>query len=484
MDLQGVVRDLRRNALVAVAAFLLCLVVGVAGALLPAKKYQATSTMLAQPSPTPPAPEGAVAILQYRVPQLPTEATSAVTVQAARALVPKPYAAAAVKITSASDPGTAVITITATSGDPGVAAAFANAVAARVQALQPKGALYVLQVLSPAIRPGAPSNPSTPVLAAAVGFGLIVAVFAALGAASIRRRRSRVTEIKERIGASVLAEIPRLQPGAIRPSELFISGRQPVAMEAFQELRSNLLLSVPNGRPMALAVTSCVPAEGKTSVTANLAWALASNDRPVVALDCDLRHPNLHRMLGVPYGPGVSSRATSDALAHASHTTNANLQVVPAGIPDRHPSDVISSNLPLFLEELREQKRTAVIDCPPMIGAAETVLIAAMADVIIVVVDTRRFNLEQLQQCILRLQGASNAVVGVVLNRVRFGRKRRNEVYHYAAGSADTSALGPPPGPNRGSTAASPPPARPAAPAPTRRPAPRPAEAPRAAEAP
>ena len=237
-------------------------------------------------------------------------------------------------------------------------------------------------------------------------------------------------------------------------------------MEAFQELRSNLLLSVPSGRPLAFAVTSCVPAEGKTSVAANLAWALASNDRPIVALDCDLRHPNLHRMLGVPYGPGVSSRATSDALAHASHTTNANLQVVPAGIPDRHPSDVVSSNLPLFLDELREQKRTAVIDCPPMIGAAETVLIAAMADVIIVVVDTRRFNLEQLQQCVLRLQGASNAVVGVVLNRVRFGRKRRNEVYHYAAGSADTSALGPAP---RGRDVSTTSPARPSDTATTRR---------------
>jgi Mrp family chromosome partitioning ATPase len=84
----------------------------------------------------------------------------------------------------------------------------------------------------------------------------------------------------------------------------------------------------------------------------------------------------------------------------------------------------------LLIEQLRERHETAVIDCPPLIGVAETVLIATMVDLVIVVVDARRFNPERLQQCLLRLDTA-NTNVAIVLNRVRFNRKRRDGTYGY-----------------------------------------------------
>ena len=179
-----------------------------------------------------------------------------------------------------------------------------------------------------------------------------------------------------------------------------------------------------------IAVTSCDPGEGKTSVSTNIAWALAAQDRHVTAIDCDLRKPALHTQMGVPFGPGVTSRRTEDALAHASRTPNPYLDVIPAGIIDRHPSDIVSAHLPLLIEQLRERHETAVIDCPPLIGVAETVLIATMVDLVIVVVDARRFNPERLQQCLLRLDTA-NTNVAIVLNRVRFNRKRRDGTYGY-----------------------------------------------------
>ena len=244
-------------------------------------------------------------------------------------------------------------------------------------------------------------------------------------AAGVRRRLSRVTEVKERIGATVLGEIPRVAMTGLRPTDLFVKHSEPMAMEAFQELRSNLLISLPAGASAMIAVTSCDPGEGKTSVSTNIAWALAAQDRHVTAIDCDLRKPALHTQMGVPFGPGVTSRRTEDALAHASRTPNPYLDVIPAGIIDRHPSDIVSAHLPLLIEQLRERHETAVIDCPPLIGVAETVLIATMVDLVIVVVDARRFNPERLQQCLLRLDTA-NTNVAIVLNRVRFNRKRRD----------------------------------------------------------
>ncbi len=346
--------------------------------------------------------------------------------------MPQPYQSIGASIDASVDPGTFIVTITATSTSKVAARDFANAAAKQLISYQPKPAEsgYQLNQLGLAPTPSAPSNPRTPILLGAAAFGVILGIFAAMWAAGVRRRLSRVTEVKERIGATVLGEIPRVALPGLRPTDLFVKHSEPMAMEAFQELRSNLLISLPAGASAMIAVTSCDPGEGKTSVATNIAWALAAQDRHVTAIDCDLRKPALHTQMGVPFGPGVTSRRTEDALAHASRTPNPYLDVIPAGIIDRHPSDIVSAHLPLLIEQLRERHETAVIDCPPLIGVAETVLVATMVDLVIVVVDARRFNPERLQQCLLRLDTA-NTNVAIVLNRVRFNRRRRDGTYGY-----------------------------------------------------
>lgn len=440
MDIRQVLRDLRQNLLVVLLAFAVCVAAGAAAAYLPAAQYQASTQLLLYPSSTDPA--GGVQVIQYIILQLPTEATNSSTLTAVRDSLPQADAAAGVSVTAAAPPTTDVLTISVTADAPDVAAVYANAVAAYVEGLQPKNALYSIKDLSPALPPTSPSNPRKPVLVGTIGLGVIVAVFAGITAAGIRRRFSRVSELKDRIGATVLGEIPRVMSGNIRPTGLFVLGRQPMMMEAFQELRSNLLLSIPDGGPASIAVTSCDPSEGKTSVAANLAWALASESRPITAVDCDLRKPMLHLELEVPFGPGLASGTATDAVRHASRTTNPSLEVVPAGIPTQHPADVVSAYLPPLLHSLSERRQTVIVDCPPMIGVAETVLVAAMVDMVIVVVDTRRLHPERLQQCLLRLDGVGANVVGVVLNRTR--RRRHAAGYHYGYYGQSDSALAPP----------------------------------------
>ena len=430
MEISQVIRDVRRNLAVALGVFILCVVVGGAAAFLPAKKYTASTEVAVVPSNNSNLNQNSAQIISIIAPQLPDLATSTGNLNAAQATVPEPYQSIGANVSATVDTGTFIVTISGTSHSPQAAADYVNAVANQLIKFEGTGKPYFLQIVSPAVPPTSPSNPRVPLVIGAGAFGVILGIFASLWAAGIRRRLSRVTEVKERIGATVLGEIPRVGAAGLRPSELFVKHTEPMAMEAFQELRSNLLISLPPGAPAAIAVTSCDPGEGKTSVATNIAWALATQDRHVTAIDCDLRKPALHTTMGVPFGPGVTSRRTEDALAHASHTPNPHLDVIPSGIIDRHPSDVVSAHLPLLLEELRQRHDTALVDCPPLIGVAETVLIAAMVDLIIVVVDARRFNPERLQQCLLRLD-STNANVAVVLNRVRFNRGRRDRTYGY-----------------------------------------------------
>jgi len=443
VDIRQLLRDLRQNVIVVFLAFAVCAAAGGAAAYLPAKQYQASTDLYLIPTAVNPA--GAVSVIGLALLQLPTEATLPSTLAAARisATIPATDSSAPVSVTASAPPTTDVLTINVKATNPNVAAEFANAIATEVIALQrPNAALYSTRQLSPASPPTSPANPTKPILFAAIGFGLIAAVFAGLASAGVRRRFSRVTELKERIGATVLGEIPRVISGNIRPSSLFVLGRQPAVMEAFQELRSNLLLAIPDGGPTSIAVTSCDPSEGKTSVVANMSWALAAEGRHVTAVDSDLRKPMLHLELEVPFGPGLASGGAVDALRHASKTTNPYLDVVPAGIPSQHPADVVSAYLPPLLHSLRERQQTVIVDCPPMIGVAETVLIAAMVDMVVVVVDTRRLHPDRLQQCLLRLDGAGANVVGVVLNRTR--RRRRSGSYQYGSYGREDSQLVPP----------------------------------------
>ncbi|HVC71032.1 MAG TPA: hypothetical protein VNC61_12325 [Acidimicrobiales bacterium] len=440
MDTRQLLRDLRQNLIVVLLAFAVCVVGGGAAAFLPAKQYTASAELVL--TPTSVDPVAGVALIQYLILQLPTEATNPNTLLAARRAVVPADANANVTVTASAPPTTDILTISAKADSPNVAADYANAIGDRIIASQPHNDLFSIKVQQGALPPSTPSNPTKPLLVGAIGFGIIAAVFAGLASAGVRRRFSGVSELKERIGATVLGEIPRVISGNIRPSSLFVLGRQPMVMESFQELRSNLLLCIPDAGPTSIAVTSCDPAEGKTSVSANIAWALAAEGRHVTAVDSDLRKPMLHLELEVPFGPGLASGGAADALRHASKTTNPYLDVVPAGIPSQHPADVVSAYLPPLLHSLRERQQTAIVDCPPMIGVAETVLIAAMVDMVVVVVDTRRLHPERLQQCLLRLEGAGANVVGIVLNKTR--RRRRSTGYQYGYYGHEDSQLVPP----------------------------------------
>jgi succinoglycan biosynthesis transport protein ExoP len=446
MEFRQLLRTIEANAWVAFAAFALCASIGVAAAYLPAKQYKTSTTLLAQPNPRATDPLSSVQIIQIEIPQLATQASAGATVRDAVATLPAKYARAAVDISATGNSGTDTLEIQGSGTDPGAVAAAVNAVAQKTVAVVTKSSLgseVELLSLGPAPVPSSPSNPRKPILIAAGAIGLIAAVFAALAAAGIRRRLSRADEVKESIGAVVLGEIPRIRRGVTSPKEVFADRRLQVAAEAFQELRSSVALIVSSmggshqrGSPI-VAVTSCDAGEGKTSITANLAWALATEDHRVLAVDCDLRKAMLHTVVGVGFGPGTSNIRSSNIDSLIRQSANPSLQVIPAGIPDRHPADVLSVAVPLLLDQ--ERSDITLLDCPPLNGAAETILVTAMADAVIVVVDARRFDPERLRNGLAQLdQGGAN-VIGVVLNRARFGRKRRQSYVNYAHASPEVS---------------------------------------------
>jgi len=294
----------------------------------------------------------------------------------------------------------------------------------------------VLSELGAAELPTKPTNPRVTVALASIAFGLIAAVFAALAAGALRRFVA-ADEISERLGIPVLGEVPVLvHPGA-NPADMFDGGSDQRGLEAFQQLRSHLHVMFRDSHPV-IAFTSCDPREGKSAVVSNAAWALATPGQFVVAVDGDLRQPRLHEIFGVPISPGVSDVPVATGPTELlAPTGNRYLELVPAGVPTRHPADIAAADVPRLLRALHESDRTVVLDCPPVMGVAETTILVTKADAVIVVVDARKFTFENLEQGLAHLRAAGANVVGIVLNRVRW--RKMGPVYGYD-GSSQTQA--------------------------------------------
>jgi capsular exopolysaccharide synthesis family protein len=421
----------RANWVVALVTFLVCVLIGAAFAVLPAKQYRATVVLLAEPPPGATDPGSDVSAIQIEIPQIVVEATNTGVANQANALVPVRYRSVPVKLSATGDPASNTVTITGTSSDPAAAQAYANALAAKVLQLTNRQATttLVLSQLGPAQLPTTPTNPRKTIAVASIALGLIAAVFAALEAASLRRRFVTADEIRDRVGLTVLGEVPMLVHPGGGPAEIFESTTDQRALEAFQQLRSSLHLMFQDANP-SIAVTSWDAREGKSSVASHMAWALATAGRSVVAVDCDLRKPALHEIFGIALSPGVSDYFTSIGPAELmAPTGNRYLDIIPAGVPGRHPADIVTADVPGLLGALHVSDRTIIVDCPPLLGVAETRILVAKADAVVLVVDARKFDPEHLEQSLVQLRASGANVVGIVLNRVR--RRKIDESYGY-----------------------------------------------------
>jgi Mrp family chromosome partitioning ATPase len=157
-------------------------------------------------------------------------------------------------------------------------------------------------------RATAPDHRSSPkplrnaVIAAVVA--LILAIFVVLLLARFDDRIHHEDELAALMGAPVLARIPEVGRSR-RPTHVWTSDQDPAFLESFEFLRLNLQLTAHDGDSQVVAVTSPASADGKSTVVGWLARSLALSGAEVMAVDLDLRKPDLHAYLNTPREPGA-----------------------------------------------------------------------------------------------------------------------------------------------------------------------------------
>jgi polysaccharide biosynthesis transport protein len=192
-----------------------------------------------------------------------------------------------------------------------------------------------------------------------------------------------------------------------------------VGAEAYRTLRTNLAFLQNGVRLGTIAVTSARSGEGKSTTAANLAVAMARQDRKVLLLDCDLRRPRQHRIFDTPEAPGFSDLLTGKAvLQDAIHATPvAGLSLLPRGEFDERAAEALGGDrMRDILAQLREQYDTVIIDTPPVLVAADAAAVAALTDGTLLVIRAGRTPKDAARRTLQQLNVVGANVVGFVLN--------------------------------------------------------------------
>jgi succinoglycan biosynthesis transport protein ExoP len=213
-----------------------------------------------------------------------------------------------------------------------------------------------------------------------------------------------------------------------------VSVRDPHSMgaEAYRSLCSTVVLAARKSRRQVLVVTSAMPGEGKSTVSANLATALAQVGRRVLLVDADMRCSSINAQLGMR--EGLSTMLGEEPCSHLLYQPLAELPtliIVPAGARPTNPTEICSSKL---MKDLVTRWRAGfdyiVIDTPPVLPFADAALISTMADSVILVARSEVSRNKALLRAKELLLRADAKILGVVLNAV----KRPEFNYAYPVG--------------------------------------------------
>ncbi len=191
--------------------------------------------------------------------------------------------------------------------------------------------------------------------------------------------------------------------------------------ESFNELRTNILFSISDKGTRKILITSSLAAEGKSTTALNVAISLAEVDEKVLIIDCDLRRPNLGRLLSDKEKKGLSNILVNDcSISDALHSTKyKNLDIILTGATPPNPTELLSSdNMRSFVDEVSANYDYVIFDTPPINLVTDAAIISRLASGVIIVARQYVTEKKLLTAAIEKLNFVDAKILGVVLNDV------------------------------------------------------------------
>ncbi|MBI4338647.1 MAG: polysaccharide biosynthesis tyrosine autokinase [Chloroflexi bacterium] len=297
--------------------------------------------------------------------------------------------------------------------------------------------LNTLRIVEQATPPFSPTSPDT---RTNVLLGMFVGLALAGGLVFLLERLDDTVkspdDMRELTGLATLGSVFRTPPdrGGI-PVTLTDEHQRSSLSESFKFLSASLDFATAGTKDFkTVMMTSSSPSEGKTTTAANLALALARQGKSVILVDTDLRKPQIHRIFGRSNGPGFTNvvLGTSTLEEVLAPTEVPNLRLVLSGPMPPDPTQVL--RLPRVKEVLRDLAKECdivIMDSPPVMVVADSMILASMVDGIVFVVDAHRTSRNAIAQGVEMLRQTPTTLLGAVMNKVQTRGRGRYYYYYY-----------------------------------------------------
>ncbi|WP_404420285.1 GumC family protein [Nibricoccus sp. IMCC34717] len=279
------------------------------------------------------------------------------------------------------------------------------------------------------------AKPISPRILINIAIGLLSGIFFGFGLAYVVSmfddRIKSVFDIESLMGLPLLTMVGRIRNMDLSDKAQVVSnGSQPEIAEAFLSLYTALRMTEAGRNAKVFMVTSTLPGEGKSFVTANLAQVFASQGCRTVIVDCDLRKPSIHGAFSLPVTRGViqycnslvldgTDRATlpsDDLIARQVHP---NLDVMIAGGRAKNPIRLLNSTeFEHLVASLAAEYDAVILDTPPLAAVSDAYNVTHLADGAIYVVHHARVPRKLGALCRRRLSATNVPIFGAVLNGV------------------------------------------------------------------
>ena len=282
------------------------------------------------------------------------------------------------------------------------------------------------QVIDPPKTPRRPVWPRTGLtLALALVLGSILGTSIVMVRDRLDPRIRSLDELRQVTGLSVIGQVALMPEKQVGVPGCFglISHTRPRSdwAEAYRVARTNIDSLRRNTRLQVLLVTSAYAEEGKTTTASNLAISFATTGRKVLLIDADLRSPSLDKIHGLDRVQGLSHLLDDSMPLHRAvqHSRIDNLDVITAGPDVPNPAELLSSpRLAALLDEARQSYDIIVVDSPPLLAVADSKLIGAVVDGIILTVRVWMLDHRDAEQSVELLRNLETPILGLLVNGI------------------------------------------------------------------
>ena len=309
-----------------------------------------------------------------------------------------------------------------------------------------QGALQVVPIEAAAL-PTAPVSPRVELNLLIGGvIGVLLGIAYALLRNQLDRRLRSSAEVERQFGVTVAGAIPTASElaqsdgaGPVAVQDRAGGQRRSESAEAFRKLRTNLQFMDVDNPPRIIIITSPQQGDGKSTIAANLAGALAVSGESVMLIDGDLRRPTVADKFGLVEGAGLTDvligRVDVDDVTQ-EHPDYPNLQILAAGGTPPNPSELLGSMTMRNLLKDLSARSMVIVDAPPLLPVTDAAVLTAVADGAFVVISSGKTLDSELRDALGNLEAVRGRALGVIFNRV----PRRDAQSGYYGGRYEQSA--------------------------------------------